>query len=482
MSIRSLGKQSLIYGTGHILARLVTFLLLPLYTNVFSAKEYGVVALFYTFLSFMNVIMRYGLGAAFLKFYVPADREERRAIFSNVIFSLFITGIPFFYIWHLCRYFLSPLLLGVYEPSYITIMGAIIVLDTIWSIPLLGYRAENRPGLFTIFSLLNVGITIGLNLFFILGKGLGINAIFLSNLSASALIFILTLPYIYQRFKFDLISKNQWRTILNFALPFLPAGLFSMFMEVADRYILKYFTDLSTVGIYNAGYKVGMLMMLSVTAFNFGWQPFFLENGKKDNQGELFGRVSTLALAVFGYIWLLLVIWVDELLRINIGGYSFFGREFESALSIVPWIGLGYLFYGFYILQTPGIFLKDRPGIAAWTRFIGAIANIGLCLLLIPFYNELGKAATGAAIATCISFMIMFIVMYYQNKKLYPIQLEWTNIGLLAVFIFVGFIISNFMGDNPFLNIIITIMYPYSLIKIGIIRLKLIQEFFGKSL
>ena len=114
--------------------------------------------------------------------------------------------------------------------------------------------------------------------------------------------------------------------------------------------------------------------------------------------------------------------------------------------------------------------------------YIGAIANIGLCLLLIPFYNEFGKAATGAAIATCISFMIMFIVMYYQNKKLYPIQLEWTNIGLLAVFIFVGFIISNFMGDNPFLNIIITIMYPYSLIKIGIIRLKLIQEFFGKSL
>ena len=76
MSLKSLGKQSLIYGLGHIISRLVTFLLLPLYTNVFTTEEYGVVALFYTFLGFMNVIMRYGLGAAFLKYYVPASPND----------------------------------------------------------------------------------------------------------------------------------------------------------------------------------------------------------------------------------------------------------------------------------------------------------------------------------------------------------------------------------------------------------------------
>ena len=113
MSIKSLGKQSLVYGIGHILARLVTFLLLPLYTNVFTASEYGVVALFYTFLSFMNVIMRYGLGAAFLKFYVPASDSEKKVIFTNVIASLFLTGIPFFLVWHGFRNLISPIILGV---------------------------------------------------------------------------------------------------------------------------------------------------------------------------------------------------------------------------------------------------------------------------------------------------------------------------------------------------------------------------------
>ncbi len=231
MSIKSLGKQSLVYGIGHILARLVTFLLLPLYTNVFTASEYGVVALFYTFLSFMNVIMRYGLGAAFLKFYVPASDNERNAIFTNVIASLFLTGIPFFLVWHGFRNLISPIILGINEPSFISIMGIIIVLDTIWSIPLLGFRAENRPILFIIFSLLNVGITIGLNLFLILKLHMGIRAIFLSNLSASLCIFLLSLPFIYQRFEFALLDKARWKSIIIFALPFLPAGLFSMAME-----------------------------------------------------------------------------------------------------------------------------------------------------------------------------------------------------------------------------------------------------------
>ena len=466
MSIKKLGKQSLIYGIGHILVRLVTFLLLPLYTNVFTASEYGVVALFYTFLSFMNVIMRYGLGAAFLKFYVPADGHDRSAIFSNVIASLFLTGIPFFLVWYSFRNLLSPIILGVNEPAFITIMGIIIVLDTIWSIPLLGFRAENRPILFIIFSLLNVGITIGLNLFLILKMHMGIHAIFLSNLSASLCIFLLSLPFIYQRFEFSLLSKTRWKSILSFALPFLPAGLFAMAMEVADRYILIYLTDLSTVGIYNAGYKIGMLMMLAVTAFNFGWQPFFLEQGKISNREKLFGKVTTLVLAGLGFIWLLLVLWADEFVQLEIMGYSFFGEEFQKSISIVPWISLGYLFYGFYILQTPGIFLKDQPGIAAWTRLLGAASNIILCFILIPQYG-----AIGAAIATCLAFFFMLIMMYGWNTKLYPIQLEWKKLGFIAIYLLSGFLISIGLNDDLITNLLITALYPMGLIGLGIIKI-----------
>ena len=474
MSIKTLGKQSLIYGFGHIISRLVTFFLLPLYTNVFTTEEYGVVALFYTFLAFMNVIMRYGLGAAFLKYYVPASPNEKNAVLSNIIISLIVTGMPFLIIWHFANELLSPLILGVDEPSYISIMGLIIIIDTIWSIPLLGFRAENKPLLFSIYSLLNVGITIFLNLFLILRLGLGIEAIFYSNLVASFIVLILCLPFIWKRFVFSDVSFSLWKKILSFAIPFLPAGLFSMAMELADRYILKMLTDLSTVGIYNAGYKIGMLMMLAVTAFNYGWQPYFLEEGKQGEKNKLFGRVTTFVIAILGFIWLFLVLWADDLMKIKIMGYSFLGKDFQSSFSIVPWIGLGYLFYGFYVLQTPGLFLKNRPGIAAWTRGVGAGTNIVLCFLLIPQYG-----AKGAAVATCFSFMVMAIMIYLMNTKLYPINLQWDKLGIIIIMMFTGYLGSRFLDDYWVFNLMVILLYPILILSLELINTGTVKELFG---
>ena len=467
MSLRTLGKQSLIYGFGYIMVRLVTFLLLPLYTNIFNPEEYGVVALFYTFLSFMNIIIRYGMGSALLKFYVPADTDERKTIMTNIIASLFISGVPFLILCHIFRHVLSPIILGVNNPELITLMGIIIVLDTIWSIPMLALRSENRAFQFIALSLLNVGITMGFNLIFILKMGMGIEAVFLSNLIASGILFLMCLPIIGKRFNFSSLSIDRWKTILRFAIPFLPAGLFSMVMEVADRYILKYLTDLSTVGIYNAGYKVGMLMMLAVMGFNMGWQPYFLQEGKSDSKGNVFGNIITYVCASFGLIWVMILIWAEKLMRLKIFGYSFFGEEFYDSLPLVPWIALGYLFYGYYILQTPGIFLKDRPGIAAWPRLFGALTNIGLNLFLIPTYG-----AWGAAISTCLSFLFMAILMNVISNKLYPIKIEWPKISIIIILLLVCYALTKSFGDGIFAGILISIIYPLSLLGTGVVNLK----------
>jgi O-antigen/teichoic acid export membrane protein len=476
MSIKLLGRQSLIYGFGHILTRLVTFLLLPLYTNRFSPEQYGIVALFYTFVPMLNVVMRYGMGAAFLKNYVPARGDDRKAVMTNVITSLIVTGIPFMFLWYSSRGVLAPVLFGVDEPNYVTIMGAIIFLDSIWSIPMLSFRSENRPILFISFSLINVGITIAFNLFFILGLNMGIEGIFYSNLIASGSLFILNSPFIVQRFHLPYLSIEKWKTIFAFALPFLPAGLFAMAMEVADRYILKLLMDLSTVGIYNAGYKVGILVSLFVNGFNMGWQPYFLEKGKDKHPGNLFGRVNTIVLGSLGFIWLCLLLWADDLIQLNIAGYMFFGEKFHASLPIIPWIALGYYFYGFYILQTPGIFLKNRPKYAALTRFIGALSNIGLCFLLIPKFEALG-----AAYATCASFLIMALLMYGINTRLYPIHLEWKKIGIILFSLIVGYALFDIFNDSLIVNIAITFLYPFCLIGFGIVNLHNVKTMFSSE-
>ena len=453
MSIKLLGKQSFIYGLGHIITRLVTFLLLPLYTNHFTPEEYGIVALFYTFVPLLSIVVRYGMGAAFLKNYVPAGGKDRISIMTNVIFSLLVSGVPFLTLFYMFRENLSLVFFGVSNPSYVIMMGVIIFFDTIWSIPMLAFRAENRTRIFILLSFFNVGITLICNLGFIIVLKMDIGSIFISNLIASSTILILVLPFIYQRFEFSSLSIDKWKNILSFALPFLPAGLFAMGMEVADRYILKLLTDLETVGIYNAGYKIGVLMLLVVNGFNMGWQPYFLEK-RFDSRNKIYPRIISIVMAILGFIWLLLLFWANDLIKTSFFGITFFGADFFESLHIVPWIALSYLFYGFYHLQTPGVFLKNRPKYAAWTRLFGASLNIGLCFYFIPIYG-----AIGAAYATCISFGFMALLMFYINRYLISVKLESKNLSIILLLLILSYVGFSAYEDSFVVNI--TMMFIY---------------------
>ena len=470
MSIKLLGKQSLIYGFGHIITRLVTFLLLPLYTNHFTPEEYGIVALFYTFVPLLNIVVRYGMGAAFLKNYVPAEKKERIEIMTNVIFSLFISGIPFLVLFYFFREDLSFVFFGVSNPSYIVIMAMIIFFDTIWSIPMLSLRAENRPHLFILLSFLNVGITLICNLVFIIIFKQNISSIFISNLIASSTIFILVLPYIYQKFKFSSLSIVKWKKILSFAFPFLPAGLFAMVMEVADRYILKLLTDLETVGIYNAGYKIGVLMLLVVNGFNMGWQPYFLEKNF-DSRNKIYPRINSIVLAILGFIWIFLLFWADDLIKTSFFGLTFFGSDFFESLNIIPWVGLSYFFYGFYHLQTPGVFLKNRPKYAAWTRLFGAISNIVLCFYFIPIFG-----AIGAAYATCISFGLMALLMFFINRYLISVNLEFKNLFIIFSLLILSYMGFSSFDDSSIINIVMMFIYIGTILYFKIINLDSLKK------
>ena len=470
MSIKLLGKQSLIYGFGHIITRLVTFLLLPLYTNHFTPEEYGIVALFYTFVPLLNIVVRYGMGAAFLKNYVPAEKKERIEIMTNVIFSLFISGILFLVLFYFFREDLSFVFFGVSNPSYIVIMAMIIFFDTIWSIPMLSLRAENRPHLFILLSFLNVGITLICNLVFIIIFKQNISSIFISNLIASSTIFILVLPYIYQKFKFSSLSIVKWKKILSFAFPFLPAGLFAMVMEVADRYILKLLTDLETVGIYNAGYKIGVLMLLVVNGFNMGWQPYFLEKNF-DSRNEIYPRINSIVLAILGFIWIFLLFWADDLIKTSFFGLTFFGSDFFESLNIIPWVGLSYFFYGFYHLQTPGVFLKNRPKYAAWTRLFGAISNIVLCFYFIPIFG-----AIGAAYATCISFGLMALLMLFINRYLISVNLEFKNLFIIFSLLILSYMGFSSFDDSSIINIVMMFIYIGTILYFKIINLDSLKK------
>ena len=468
--ITALSKNTLIYGLGHILARLGTFLLLPLYTNTFTPDQYGIISLAYVIMGFMSVVMHYGLDAVLMKRYIESDFKEKTVYFSSAWVSFFITSISFGVIISFLRKFLAPILLGTNDDRLILLVGWIIALDVMWSVPQLIFRAEEKSFIYIIFSLTNVIGSLILNILLVVHYEMGIYGVLLSNFIISSILFIITIPFVYNRINFSKASLSVWRTMMKFGLPFLPSGIFAMMMELADRYILKQMTDLYMVGIYGSGYKLGMLMMLIVMGFNMAWQPFYLKMGKQDENKPLYSRINTYVFTFLGFIWIILNLWVYDLVRIEFGGISLYGSQYWPSVSLVPWISLGYVFYGLYLLQLPGVFYQEKSLWIATSRAIGAISNIVLNIYMIPIYG-----VEGAAIATCLSFIIMFIIMFIINRRLFHISYEWGRIVRIIFTMGIIFFLFDISSHDYTNKIILTFLYPLALLLTGFLYKSEIQ-------
>ena len=447
------------------MARSITFLLLPLYTNVFSLENYGIISLVYTFLGFMNIILHYGLDASLLKHYVPADQEEKKSILTNTYVSFFTTTTVFVIIMILLKNHVSTLLFGINIPKAVLLISGILFFDILWAIHVLILRAEEKYILFSGINLFNVLSSLGLNLYFVFYLQFGIYGVLLSNIITSGCIFLATFPIILKRISFNTISIEKWKKLMKFGYPFLFAGIFSMILELSDRYILHYLTDIETVGLYSAGYKIGMFMMLVVMGFNMAWQPYFLK--KSIIEKKYINQVTTIVIPILFFLWILLLIWSNDLIRIQFWNSTFFGEKYWDSAKIIPVIALAYIFHAVYLLQLPGVYLLDKPGWIALIQGIGAAVNIILNFLLIPEYGIMGAAS-----ATCLSLMLIAVIFYFINKQIFPISYNWNKLWVILITTGLIYFIQYNLKLNFSMKILVSISYPAIMIFTGVFKLK----------
>ncbi len=450
MSIKNLGKESLIYGTGHVLARLITFLLLPIYTYVFSPEEYGVVSLAYAFMGFSMMLYRYGMDTALMKYSVQLNSDIRVAHISSIYFLQVLSSIVFSTILYFVRDYVSLSILGVENPDWIIILALILILDNLWNHHVLLLRAENKPRSYIFYNLLNVILTMGLNILLVVKWGLGIGGVLVSNLLASSIIFILSLPIIIRRINLSVIKSDIIKDVIIFGLPFLPAGIFTIVMELSNRYMLEWFEGTYSVGLFSAGYKLGIFGLIIVMGFNMGWTPYFLKRIKEAEPKKEFSYIASLFLGFLGFIVITVSIWIPEIIRLKIGSNYLIGDSFWFAEKIVSIVLVGYFFFGTYVIQLPGIYAKE---ITAWIsifRAIGAISNISLNILLIPHYGVLGSAW-----ATAISFALMSLSVFIKLYNIYYVNYNWKALFYPILFMAIIF----FPIESMFFRIFIGFIY-----------------------
>ena len=450
MSLKILGKESLIYGFGHVVSRLITFLLLPIYTHTFSPKEYGTISLAYAFMGFALVVYKYGMDTALMKFSVQSENSERKSYISSIYILQFCTSLIFSGILFLLKDIISKSILGVADSSLMSVIAILIFLDNLWNHHLLILRSENKSTAFISFNLLNVIMTMLLNVIFVVNWEHGIYGVFFANLIASASVFILSSPVILKRFSFSEINLDILKNVIKFGIPFLPAGLLTMVMELSNRYILEMMKGVEAVGLFSAGYKLGIFALVLVMGFNMGWTPYFLRRIKEDGSKEDFSIISTLFLGLIGLVIFTTTIWISDLIRISINGSYIIGKEFWVAEKIVPVVLFGYFFFATYVLQLPGIYANNITNWVPIFRAIGAISNISFNIILIHRYGVIGSAW-----ATVLSFFIMSVAVFIKLNKNFKVKYNWLGV----LFPILSMLILLFDIKNMLLRFMLPIIY-----------------------
>ena len=451
MSIKALGKQSLIYGVGHVMARLITFLLLPLYTHAFTQVEYGALSLAYAFMGFALIIYRYGMDTALMKYSVQRSGQNRKKYITIIVGVQAITGILFTLLLYLSRNFTAVYVLGIDRPDWMIYLAVILFFDSMWNLPMLILRSEERAGPFISFNLLNVILTMVLNILFVVYWDNGIEGVFKANIIASSSVFFFSLPIILKRIELNLFEKEAFINIMKFALPFLPAGIFTMIMELSDRYLLEYYLGTAEVGLYSAGKKMGMLGLTVVMGFNMGWTPYFLKRGKQNGARIEFSKITTLFLGIMGYVTVLVSIWISNIMRLPIGDRTLIGSEFWACEQVVSTILIGYFFFATYVIQLPGVYMKEITSWVPIFRIVGASSLILSSVFFIPIFGYLG-----AAYAVVLAFILMSMSIYFRTNKIYPISYNWR--GVLYPIFFL--IVIQFHIDDLVARVFISILYP----------------------
>jgi O-antigen/teichoic acid export membrane protein len=435
-----LGKDTAIYGLSSIVGRFLNFLLVPFYTHYLLPAEYGVIATLYSYIAFAFIVYGYGMESAYMRYVASLEVGDRKQNFSVPFLSLCATSLVI----SIGIFWSAPAVgfwidLGEQGGMLIRYAAWILFFDALAIIPFASLRMQQKAKAFAGLKILNIVVNVVSNIVFIAWVGLGVEAVVLANLLASVVTVAFFLPGIARDLTF-VHPKGLYVSLLKFGLPYIPAGLAGVAMHVVDRPILKALTDDATVGIYQANYRLGILMMLFVSMFDYAWRPFYLSHYKDADAKETFANIFTFFMIGLATVFVIVSLFVEDIIRVKILGGYFFHPDYWSGVIIVPWILLSYMFAGAYSSFIVGVTIEKKTHYLPLITGAGALVNVAANLVLVPLYGIMG-----AAYATLISYVVMAGAIYVPSQRLYRVPYDWGKIVRIAAVMAVVMVAAKFL-------------------------------------
>lgn len=419
--LRALAGQTAIYGLSSIVGRLLNYLLVPLYTRIFSPGDYGIVSEFYAYITFLMVLYSLGMETSFFHFSNKKLKQEN--VYGNAQMAMTVVSVVMTIFLLLISGPLSGEMGYAKHPEFLRYMALILLFDTLSNLPFARLRQQNKALRFALIKLFGIFINIGLNLFLLLvwpkfhtvSTGETVGYVFLANLAASGLTLLLLYPELKQmQGPYD---KQLIREMLGYGFPLLIAGFAGMINETLDRAILKYLvTDksqaMAQLGIYSACYKLSILMTLFVQTFRYAADPFYFSQQNKENARPLFAKVMNYFVLAGCIIFLGVMLYLDII-------KLFIGEKYYDGLKVVPVLLAANLFLGIYLNLSICYKLTGKTYYGAWLSIFGALITIVFNIWLIPVMGYMG-----AAWATLICYASMMLLSWIKGREIFPVPYD----------------------------------------------------------
>ena len=422
-NLKSLAKDTAIYGLSSIVGRFLNYLLVPLYTHYMpkDSGDYGISTNIYAYTALILVLLTFGMETTLFRF-ANDERYKPDTVFSTVMAMVGTLTVLFLL---LVFGFIDPIssALGYAEhPEYLQMMAVVVALDALQAIPFSYLRYQKRARWFASLKLLFIALNIGMNIvwFVWLGKT-SVFYVFFINLVCTGFITLLFVPDLFRiRWHFDgaLLTK-----MLGYSWPILILGIAGILNQVADKIVFPLvYPDKAEanvqLGVYGSCVKIAMVMAMITQAFRYAYEPIVFAKSKDGDKAEYYAAAMKYFM-IFTLLAFLCVMGWMPLLQLIIG------EEYREGLVVVPIVMVAEIMMGVYFNLSFWYKLIDKTIYGAWFSLAGCIILFAVNILFIPTYGYMACAWGGVA-----GYGTAMVLSYVVGQKKSPVPYPLKDIAL----------------------------------------------------
>lgn len=433
--IKQLFGDTLVYGISSVITRFVNLLLLPLYTKILTPDDYGVLNIINTTFSLTWLIALMALDSAFyVYFHDKKDEQFRKSLiatwfWAQITVSTFF-ALSFFFFGGL----FSKAFFGVdtYKPEFRLIALLLLVNlapNIIWN----WFRTLRRVHSTAVFTLIQSGLIIGLNIFFIAILRWGIKGFFWAQIIGGFVMSIAAFYILRNTIRPSLFNRGVLKKMLHYSLPLIPTALAAWGLSSAGGYFVQAYNGKTEVGLYQTGVTISGIMAFVVSAFTQAWGPFAISIKDEEGAKEFYAKIFIVYISIIGLLASIVALFTPEILRL-ITQPAYYGAHWvASILVFYP------LLTGLNYIGSIGMNIQKNMRQFAIASIFGSIINVGLYIIGAKY---LGKE--GCALASLISNAGIVAYVFYAAQKIYFIPFNFKK-GVMVLFFC---IVSSFVGKS----------------------------------